>query len=64
VRKWTQKLSADANLHVEHKVLLGQNKTYSRQWNIVQLENTSHIVMPVERRMPIAEAEIIFHWYV
>jgi len=63
VHRWTQKLSADSELQVERNRLLRHNNVHSRNWDIIQLENISHSVMPLERRMPAAEAELNFHGY-
>lgn len=64
VRQWTHKLPADSLLQMEHNRPLGLSKAHNRHRNIIQLENVSHGVMPVERRMPVAEAERNFHGYV
>jgi len=63
VRQWSHKSPADS-LQMEHNRPLELNKAHNRHRNIIQLENVSHGVMPVERRMPIAEAERNFHGYV
>jgi len=64
VRKWTQKSSADSDLHVEHNRPPWHTTDPSRNRNIIQVENVGRSVMPVELKMPIAEAELNFHGYV